>query len=273
MKNRKLTIIGWSLIAVMLIATYFPIAIIVIFSFSENKVVGDWKNFSFSAALYHTVFTSDKIMPALLNTFIVALSAAAAATVIGTFAAIGIYYCRRRMKSVLTTLNQITLVNADIVTGVSLMFFFLLLLGRLNGIPAMIIGHTVITLPYVILMVMPRLSQLNPNLYEAGLDLGAGPARTLFTVILPQLVPAMLGGFIMAFTLSMDDYVIAKFIKGGSETVSTLIYNSAKVGLKPEFRALSTLLFALVLAVLAVINIKSARRSKKSGGGLLPFIR
>lgn len=267
MKNKlAFRIASTAFIAIMLILTYLPIAILILFSFSNNKIVGDWSNFNFSFQLYSKLFASSKIMTAVRNTFIIAGVSSILSVVIGTFSAIGIYYLRPRLKSVLSTVNQITLVNSDIVTAVSLTLFFFIIAGNsLKGFPSLIIGHMVITLPYVILSVMPRLSQLNPNLYEAGLDLGAKPARTLFTVIIPQLIPAMISGFVLSFTLSLDDYVIAVYNKGTVETISTLIYGSSKKAIDPAYRALSTLLFILVLVVLMVINIASSRRAKRTG--------
>ena len=130
----------------------------------------------------------------------------------------------------------------------------------LEGFPALIIAHVVITMPYVVLSVTPRLNQLNKNLYEAGLDLGAGPMRTLVTVILPQLVPAMIAGFGLAFTLSIDDYVISKFINGNVQTISTLIYSATKKGIPAVWRAVSSMIFVVVMAVLVAINVVSGRK-------------
>lgn len=274
MNKRAFKIVGWTVIALMAVVSYFPIVILIIFSFSSNAVVGNWENFSFSFQLYVDLFNDTTIMTAVKNTFIIAGIASVLATFIGTFSAIGIYYLKRRLKAALTLLNQITMVNADIVTAFSMMlFFFLVFANRLKGFPQLIIAHTVITLPYVILSVLPRLSQLNPNLYEAGLDLGARPGRTLFTVVLPQLVPSMISGFILAFTLSLDDYVISIYNKGTVNTISTLIYSSSKRLIKPAFRALSTLLFVLVLTVLITINAVTSKRAKKAGhAATVPFI-
>lgn len=261
-------------ILLMLIITYLPLVILILFSFSDNKVLGDWSNLSWSFDLYIRLFNSSKIMTAVRNTFIIALSAAGLSTVIGTFSAIGIFYLKRKPRAVMKMINQIPLVNADIVTAIAIMLLFVKVMGNLDGFPALIISHTVITLPYVILSVMPRLGQLNPNLYEAGLDLGAGPVRTLFTVILPQLIPSMISGAILAFTLSLDDYVITMFNNGSVDTISTLIYNSTKKGIDPAFRALSAILFVLVLTVLIFINFKSSQKNKKSGVSvMIPMAR
>lgn len=249
----------------MLAVMYLPILVLVIYSFTATKTIGgEWSGFTLS--LYAQVFTDSEMMGAVGNSLLVALISSLLATFIGTLAAVGIYYTRNKWyKMLLNVTSQITMVNADIVTGVSFMMLFLALNMIPKGYLTLIISHTMITVPYVIMNVMPRLSQLNPNLYEAGLDLGASPVRTFFTVLLPQLVPSMISGFALAFTLSLDDFVVTKFVNGDVSTISTYLYNKiAKKGVMPELRALSALIFLVILAVLIAINITSYRRRKRS---------
>ena len=188
-------------------------------------------------------------MNALFNTLMIGLASATLATVIGTMTSVGLHYMKRGRKAV-NFVSQVTVVNAEIVTAVGffLLSIFLRDVVRVpveKGVVWLILAHTVITTPYVILNVSPRLSQLNPNLYEAGMDLGAGPVRSMFTVILPQLVGAMISGFALAFTLSLDDFVVTNLNKGtnGVETISTFVYANLKRNHDPAIRALSTIIF------------------------------
>jgi len=261
----KVRLLGRIFIGIMLALMYLPILVLIIFSFSGSSGIGAWSYFDFTFDLYGNLFADEQIMAAFGNTFLIAGVSSVLATFIGTIGAVGIYYLHRRVKPFVNALGQITVVNADIVTAVAFMMFFIVCMNYLDGYPALIIAHTVITIPYVVLSVMPSLSRINPNLYEAGRDLGAGPVRTLFTVMLPQLVPGIVSGLVMAFTLSLDDFVITLFNKGsGLETISTLIYSSTKHGIDPTFRALSTIIFVGVLAVLIALNIYSSRRKKKA---------
>lgn len=250
----------WTFVGVMLAITYIPIVVLIVYSFTDARALGSWSGFSF--ALYAELFSDGSVLEAFKNSLIVALVSAFFATILGTLAAIGIFYSRKWRKSVSDFVANITMENAEIVTGVTFMMFFLAL--RLPyGWVTLIIAHTMITTPYVILSVTPRLTQLNPNLYEAGLDLGASPLRSLFTVIIPQLVPGMISGFVMAFALSLDDFIVSKFVNGSVETIPVYLYNAlAKRGADPTLRALSSVLFVAVLAVLIVFNVVSAKRRK-----------
>ena len=244
----------------MLAVMYVPILILIIYSFTDAKALGVWNGFSFE--LYANLFTDAEIMGALGNSLILAAVSAFLATVLGTAAAVGIYYMKAKRKAVAGFVANITMENAEIVTGVAFMMFFLAVnIGY--GWGALIVAHTMITVPYVILSVTPKLSQLNPNLYEAGLDLGASPIGSMFRVVIPQLIPGMISGFIMAFTLSLDDFIVSKFINGGVETIPIYLYNAlAKRGADPTLRALSSVLFIAVLTVLIALNIVSAKRRK-----------
>ena len=251
----------WAFVGVMLAVMYVPILILIIYSFTGAKALGVWSGFSLE--LYADLFTNESVLNAFKNSFILAFVSAALATVLGTTAAVGIYHMRWWKKNAANFVANITMENAEIVTGVTFMMFFLAM--RLPyGWTTLIIAHTMITVPYVILSVTPRLSQLNPNLYEAGLDLGASPMRSMFTVIVPQLIPGMISGFVMAFALSLDDFIVSKFVNGSVETIPVYLYNAlAKRGADPTLRALSSVLFVAVLAVLIALNVVSARHKKK----------
>lgn len=265
MKKQVKTSLIWAFVGIMLFAMYVPILILIIYSFTDAKALGVWSGFSFE--LYENLFTDAEIMGALGNSLILAAVSATLATVLGTAAAVGIYYMKRRRKAMASFVANITMENAEIVTGVAFMMFFLVV--SINyGWGALIVAHTMITVPYVILSVTPKLSQLNPNLYEAGLDLGASPVGSMVKVIVPQLIPNMISGFIMAFTLSLDDFIVSKFINGGVETIPIYLYNAlAKRGADPTLRALSSVLFVAVLAVLIILNVVGAKHRKNSQAG------
>ncbi|CDB25056.1 putative spermidine/putrescine ABC transporter permease protein PotC [Firmicutes bacterium CAG:552] len=256
--------IGWIFVSLMLVFVYAPIVILIVFSFSETKAIGNWEGLNWSLGLYAELFKSEDILEAVKNTFVLALISSTLSTIIGTVGAVGIDRLGKRMKRLVNGMGRITVINAEIVTGAAFMLFFTLFSGDIEGYPALIIAHTIITMPYVVLSVTPRLAQLNPNLYEAGLDLGASPMRTLCTVIVPQLVPGMVSGFGLAFTLSLDDYVISKFINGDVQTISTMIYSATKKGIPPVWRAVSSLIFVLVMIALIMINVSAKKREKES---------
>lgn len=252
----------------LLVLLYAPLIFIAIFSFTESKVLGNWAGFSLD--IYKRFFTgsfqgSDALFSALVNTLIIAVTAALVATVLGTVAAIGIFNLKGRYRRSMQFLNSIPMLNPDIITGVSLFLLFVFL-GVSKGYATVILAHITFCTPYVVLSVMPKLSQMNPNIYEAALDLGATPGQALMKVLVPQLRPGMISGFILAFTMSLDDFVVTFFTQGtiGLETLSTFIYNDArKNGLTLELRPLMTIIFAVVLILLLVINIRSGKHGKK----------
>lgn len=250
----------WVFVGLMLCITYVPIVILIVFSFTDAKALGVWSGFSFG--LYANLFTDAEILGALGNSLLLAFVSATLATILGTAAAVGIYYMKSKKRAVANFVGNITMENAEIVTGVAFMMFFLAV-NIHYGWGALIVAHTMITVPYVILSVTPKLSQLNPNLYEAGLDLGASPIGSMVRVVVPQLVSGMVSGFIMAFTLSFDDFIVSKFINGGVQTIPIYLYNAlAKRGADPTLRALSSLLFIAILAVLIAMNVVGAKRRK-----------
>lgn len=252
----------------LLVLLYAPLIFIAIFSFTKSKVMGNWAGFTFD--VYRNFFTgnfegSSALYSALLNTLLIAVVSALVATVMGTLAAINFHRMRGRLKNSLLFVNNIPMINPDIITGVSLFLLFVFL-GISKGYMTVILAHISFCTPYVVLSVMPRLTQMNPNIFWAALDLGATPGQALRKVLIPQLYPGMISGFILAFTMSLDDFAVTFFTQGtiGLETLSTFIYNDArKNGLTVELRPLMTLIFAFVLIVLLVINLRSARQSKK----------
>ena len=250
----------------LLLVLYAPIALIAVFSFTESKILGNWTGFSFD--LYVNLFSGRAdagLNSAILYTVVIALVAAVVSTLLGTLAAIGIYNMRARQRRVVTLLNSVPMINPDIITGISLFLLFVAL-GMSQGLATVCIAHVVFCTPYVVLSVLPRLSRMNPNTYEAALDLGATPAQALRMVMLPELWPGMLSGFILALTLSVDDFGVTFFTKGsgGLETLSTFIYSDArKGGLTPELRPLFTIILLVMLTVLVVINIRAAKQENK----------
>ena len=250
----------------LLLVLYAPIALIAVFSFTESKILGNWTGFSFG--LYANLFTGKAdagLNSAIWYTVVIALIAAVCSTILGTLAAIGIYNMRARSRKAVSFLNSVPMINPDIITGISLFLLFVAL-GMSQGLATVCIAHVVFCTPYVVLSVLPRLSRMNPNTYEAALDLGATPAQALRMVMLPELWPGMLSGFILALTLSVDDFGVTFFTKGsgGLETLSTFIYSDArKGGLTPELRPLFTLILLVMLIGLIVINIRNNKQEEK----------
>jgi spermidine/putrescine transport system permease protein len=220
----------------------------------------------FSTQLFSNVFAHPEISKAVTNTLIIALASAVVATLVGTFAAVGIFYLKRPYKQIVNAGSQITVLNADIVTAIAFMLLFISIsnigIPLPDGFATLIIAHSVFTIPFVILAVNPRLRMLNPNLYEAGLDLGASNMRTMWTVIFPQLITGMVTGFAIAFTLSLEDFIISQYNKGSIETISTLIFSSISRGLDPTFRALSSIVFVTVLVAMLLFNLVSSARAR-----------
>lgn len=252
----------------ILIILYAPIVFIAVFSFTEAKSLGNWTGFSMN--LYKNLFTgsmqnSSGLLSAVENTLLIALIASLLATMLGTVAAIGIYNMKGRAKNVMTFLNNIPMINPDIITGVSLFLLFVFL--RISqGYTTVILAHITFCTPYVVLNVLPKLSQMNPNIYEAALDLGATPGQALRKVMIPALRPGMISGFILSFTMSLDDFAVTFFTRGtiGLDTLSTFIYADArKGGLTPELKPLMTILFLIILVVLLVINIRQSKNNDK----------
>jgi spermidine/putrescine transport system permease protein len=256
-------ILSASYLGILLVVLYAPILIIIIFSFTEAKVLGNWTGFSLK--LYTSIFQGGihhSLTSALWNTLIIGLIAAFASTMLGTMAAIGIYNLMPRAQKTIQMVNTIPILNPDIITAISLFLLFVSL-GISQGYTTVILAHITFCTPFVVLSVLPRLRRMNPNLYEAALDLGATPFLAVRRILLPELKPGMVSGFILAFTLSIDDFVVTLFTIGneGLETLSTYIYADArKGGLTPELRPLSAIIFISVLILLLVINHRATKK-------------
>ena len=254
---------------VLLVVLYAPLVFIAVFSFTESKVLGSWEGFS--THLYQNLLTGQmqgnaSLLAAVKNTLLIALVAAAFSTLLGTIAAIGIHNLRGRKKKVVTFLNNIPMINPDIITGVSLFLLFVFLHFS-QGYVSVILAHITFCTPYVVLSVLPKLQQMNPSIYEAALDLGATPSQALWKVLVPELKPGMISGFILAFTMSLDDFAVTFFTRGtiGLDTLSTYIYTDArKGGLTPELRPLMTLIFLIILILLVIINVRQDRMNKQN---------
>ncbi|MCD8261565.1 MAG: ABC transporter permease [Bacteroides sp.] len=251
---------------VFLLLLYSPILIIIIFSFTEARVLGNWTGFSLK--LYSSLFsggTHHSLINALLNTISIALIAATVSTILGSITAIGIFNLRNRSRKAINFVNSIPILNGDIITGISLFLLFVSL-GISQGYTTVVLAHITFCTPYVVLSVLPRLKQMNPNIYEAALDLGATLFQALRKIILPEIRPGMISGFILAVTLSINDFAVTIFTIGneGLETLSTYIYADTRKGrLTPELRPLSTIIFVTVLALLLVINHRSSKIDKE----------
>lgn len=260
-------VLAKSYLGLVLLMLYLPIIFIAVFSFTTAKSLGNWTGFTFQ--LYENLFTganssSVALLSALKNTILIALMASAVSTVLGTLAAIGIYNMRGRAKRTIQFLNNVPMLNPDIITGVSLFLLFVFLHVS-KGYVTVVLAHITFCTPYVVLNVLPRLTQLNPNIYEAALDLGATPSQALSKVLIPQLRPGMVSGFILAFTMSLDDFAVTYFTAGSSglETLSTYIYADArKGGLTPELKPMMTIIFLVVLLVLFFVNFRKIKKQK-----------
>ena len=254
---------------ILLVILYAPLVFIAVFSFTEAKALGNWTGFS--TRLYQSLFTGGMqggsgLMKAVENTLVIAIISAAVATLLGTIAAIGIHNLKGRKKQAIMFMNNIPMINPDIIIGVSLFLLFVFL-HISQGMLTVILAHISFCTPYVVLSVLPKLSQMNPNIYEAALDLGATPHQALWKVMVPQLRPGMLSGFILAFTMSLDDFAVTFFTRGtvGLETLSTYIYADArKGGLTPELRPLMTIIFIVILVLLIIINLRQAKAQKEA---------
>lgn len=248
-------------IVLIVLFLYLPIGTLMVLSFNESKSMTSWQGFSFR--WYREMFNNEELMEALGNTFTIALWASIIATVIGVLACIAMNAMTDRKRNIFMGLNNIPLLNADIVTGISLMISFLMFGISLNY-GTVLFAHVTFCIPYVILSVMPKFKQLENHTYEAALDLGASPAYAFFKVVLPDLMPGITSGFLLSFTMSVDDFVITHFTRGaGINTLSTLIYSQLKIGVRPTLFALSTVIFLLVLVILIISNyVKSEDKDR-----------
>ena len=253
-------------IALIFIFMYAPIATLVVLSFNASKTRAKWGGFT--TKWYTQLFSNSEIMQALYNTLLIALLSAVFATLIGTIAALSIQGMKKKSRAVLMSITNIPMLNAEIVTGISLMLMFVFV-GRLMGASTslnfftMLISHITFCLPYVILQVLPKLQQMDPSIPEAARDLGCTPLRAFFKVELPEILPGVLTGMIMAFTMSLDDFVISYFTTGnGFQTLPIRIYGMTKKTATPKMYALATIIFFVILFLLILSNL-----TDKSGEG------
>lgn len=258
---KKILKIGY--LALILLFVYTPILILVVYSFTDSAIVGQWKGFSF--ALYGKLFADTVIMGVVRDTVLLAVGAAALSTVLGTVGAVGIFYSKSRAAAAVSGMSNIPIINAEIVTALALALFFAAFAPR--SMFSLVVGHVVISVPFVVLSVLPKLKQMDPNLYEAALDLGATPAKAMFRIALPEILPGVLAGFMLAVTLSLDDYIVTEFTKPVEfKTISTYVYNALKTqnnSSLPALRALSALIFVGIVLVVVLWNINSSRIAKR----------
>lgn len=256
-------------LSLIIFLLYAPIVTLVVLSFNNSKTRAKWGGFT--GKWYISLFQNEQIMSALYTTLVIALLSALIATLIGTAAAIGIQGMKRKSRTIAMGITNIPMLNADIVTGISLMLLFIAVGSGLKylginfslGFATVLIAHITFNIPYVILSVMPKLKQTKRSTYEAALDLGASPIYAFFKVVFPDILPGVFSGFLLAFTMSLDDFVITHFTKGpGVDTLSTKIYSEVRKGIKPEMYALSTLLFVSVLILINVSPNKKGSTDK-----------
>ena len=273
-------VLAYSYVYLILLLMYVPILVLIVFSFTNATYIGTWNGFSFE--LYAQLFESEEIMIAIGNTVIIAVISAICSTILGTFGAVGGHYLKRKGRAVLENINQIPVVNAEIVMALSLVVMFvfignMIFAGQnLFSFWTLLAGHIVISAPFVYLNVKPKLLQMDPSLYEAALDLGCNPRKALYKVVLPEILPGIFSGFMLAITLSLDDFIVTAFTRGSGllsganniETISTLVQAKIKKGpIPPEMRALTTIIFLIVLLV--VIGISLYRNKGTSYKNLL----
>ncbi|MGI6041118.1 MAG: ABC transporter permease [Candidatus Alectryocaccobium sp.] len=255
-------------ISLVLLFLYAPILILAVYSFTDATNIGAIKDFSLHN--YITLFTTDELLGMIIGTLLLAILSAAISTVLGTMGAIGSFYSKKRMGSFISTTNQIPVINADVVTGFSICILLVVVLGvsKDTYIP-LIFGHVTLCAPFVYLSVIPKLKEMDPSIYEAALDLGASPSSALKKIIIPQIVPGILSGFMLAITLSLDDYFISTYTKPATfDTISTYVVNATKgsqTNIKTALWALSAVIFAIVIIFVVCMNIKASKQAEKAG--------
>ncbi|MEH2948536.1 ABC transporter permease [Lachnospiraceae bacterium 56-18] len=257
----------WMVIIFVLLFLYLPILVLAVYSFTDATNIGAIRGFSVHN--YVTLFTTPELRSMIAGTVALALGSALIATVLGTMGAIGSFYSRKGMASAITTMNQVPVVNADVVTGFSICILLVVVLGisKDTYIP-LVAGHVTLCAPFVFLAVIPKLKQMDPSIYEAALDLGATPFTALIRIVIPQIFPGILSGFAMAVTLSLDDYFVATYTKPATfDTISTYVVNATKgaqTTIKTALWALSTVIFLLVVLFSAVMNIRANKEERKT---------
>ncbi len=253
----------------VLLFLYLPILVLMAYSFTDATNIGAIKGFSLHN--YATLFTTPELVHMILGTVVLALSSALLATILGTLGAIGTFYSKKTMASAVTTMNQVPVVNADVVTGFSICILLVVVFGvsKDTFIP-LVVGHVTLCAPFVFLSVIPKLKQMDSSIYEAALDLGATPFTALIRIVIPQIFPGIVSGFALAVTLSLDDYFVATYTKPATfDTISTYVVNATKgaqTTIKTALWALSTVIFLLVVLLTVMMNLRAERGSQERSG-------
>ena len=262
---KKISILSKLYLLLVMLFLYVPIFVLIVFSFNTTKSHSHMSGFTFD--WYVKLVHNKLILRSLLNTIIVAVTASVCATVLGTAAAVGINSMKKIPKAVTLNVNNIPVINPEIVMGVSMMLLFVFFAARMNfefGFVTLIIAHITFNVPYVVLNIMPKFRQMNPNIYEAAQDLGCSPTQAFFKVILPEIMPGILSGLMMSFTFSLDDFVVSYFTNGSqAQTLPITIYSMTRRKVSPEINALSTIIFLVVIAVLVSKNIYERKSALK----------
>lgn len=245
---------------------YIPIAVMIVFSFNESKSRSVFTGFTLN--WYKSLFQNEMILSALGISLVLAFVSAIVATVIGTMASVGINSMGKNARGLILNISYMPVVNPEIITGVSLMLLFVVaktwMGGKIFGMTTLLIAHITFNLPYVIFNVMPKLKQLDKNMYEAALDLGCNPVQAFFKVVLPEIMPAVMSSFLICLTYSIDDFIISYFASGTVQTLPIAIYSMTRKKVSPEINALSTIMFVVILSIILIINAKdSAKPAKK----------
>lgn len=262
--RKRNSLLSSGYLGVVMAFLYAPIAVLIVFSFNSSKSRALWTGFTLD--WYKRMFTNEMILSSLANTLIIAVISTIFATLIGTLAAIGINAMNRWVKSLVLNITYMPIINPEIVTGVSLMLLFVFVRDRMGvpiemGFLTLVLAHITFSIPYVILNVLPKLRQMDKNIYNAALDLGCNPAMAFVKVVIPEIMPGIISGFLMAFTFSLDDFIISYFVSGTTfSTLPITIYAMTRKKVSPEINALSTVVFMVVLLVLIIANYLDAKR-------------
>ena len=255
-------------LALVMMFLYVPIFVLIVFSFNTTKSRSVMSGFTFD--WYIKLFKNEIIMSSLMNTIIIAVLASIVSTILGTAAAVGIKNMKKVPKTIVLNITNFPIINPEIVTGVSLMLLFVFFAARMNfefGFVTLLIAHITFDVPYVILNVMPKLNQMDPFVYEAAQDLGCNPLKAFFKVVLPEIMPGVVSGFLISFTFSLDDFIISYFTCGSSmQTLPVTIYSMTRRKVSPEINALSTIIFLTVVVILVIKNIVEIKSNAKEKG-------
>ena len=263
-------VISYSWLVLVALFMYIPVLILAVYSFTESTTIGAIRGFSMHN--YVTLFTLEELRNMILGTLFLAVGAAVISSILGTMGAIGAFYSRPFSKTLIDTANRIPVVNAEVVTAFSICILLIVVLGiEKNTFVPLVIGHVVLCAPFVYLSVMPKLKQMDNGLYEAALDLGATPFQALYKVVIPQIIPGIISGFMLSITLSLDNYFITTYTKPATfDTISTYVVNAtrgAQTEIKTALWALSTVIFLVVIAAVVIMNLASSRQIKRQEAG------